>query len=66
MSIFLPKSNYKKAIIYFTTTTLINPEDAMKIAFDSDTAIIVVNLRNGIFGYFHEGTDIYFINIYYT
>ena len=55
MSIFLPKSNYQRAVIYFVTTNQIEPSDAMSLAYDTDTAIFVINLRNGIFGYFHEG-----------
>ena len=55
MSIFLPKGNYKKGVVYFVTTTQIESMDALDIAFNADTAIFVVNLRNGVFGYFHEG-----------
>ena len=60
MSIFLPKSS-KNAVIYFVSKTVIDPETTMKISYDTDTAIFVVNVRNGIFGYFHEGSELKFL-----
>jgi len=57
MSIFLPKTSYNKAIIYFVSKTDIDLGSTIELAYQADTAIFIVNLRNGIFGYFHEGLE---------
>jgi len=53
MSVYLPDRNYATGVIYFVTDS--NPtEDLMELAYSESTAIFVINLRNGIFGYYHQ------------
>ena len=54
MSIYLPRS-YDRAVIYLSATEEPAGNDILDFGFSHSTAIFIVNLRSGVFGYFHEG-----------
>jgi hypothetical protein len=56
LSIYLPKNEFTKAVVYFVTDDQIDDEEEIKATVkNANTGVFIVNLRNGIFGYLHEG-----------